>query len=364
MSIPNASSLYQRINKGAEGGLEFARIINQLLISESSIGEIRFTSYSDAAGDYKGVDAVINTSLNKSGLQYKFVPSSFSSNHKSEIKTAFHKAIKNFPDMDEWILVTPEDINKFDLTWLETISNEFKIPIVHWGHSKIINLMLKHKHIGEQYYSDLNYAISKPSTEPSSEDIKYFDKFMNPDIDITLLLLKAQPTLADCKMIFAPVFYKEAADVYYLQYRTLLDNSDGIHPIKSKQFAEVRANTYAEIISKSHFFPGGMHMMQEKYSALNSNTKFYRVDFKEIGAEYGISFAVWCFLNGRWVFFPKPFRVIETIVGMRNDKNLNRMIKILKWAGINKQLKNEYKNKSLLAVNHIMHKLLSDDKTK
>lgn len=361
MSIPNVSNLYQRINKGAEGGLEFARIINQLMISESSTEDFQFKSHSDAVGDFKGVDGIMIKGLTKSGLQYKFLPSAFKSEHKSQIKLSFEKAIKQFPEMDQWILVIPEDPNKFDLIWLEQISDDLKMPVIVWGHSKIINLMLKHKHIGEQYYSELNYTSVRVSTKPTQEDINYFNKFLEPDTDIALLLLKAQPTLSDCKSIFTAKYYKEVSDLYYLQYRNMLDDATDSYSLKTKKVVEVKFSSFEEIINKNHLLPGGMHMMQEKYEALNSNTIFYRVKFKDTGAEFGISFAVWCFLNSRWVFFPKPFRVIDSIESMRNDKDLNFMIKVFKWLGFHKILQKEYKNKYLLAVNHIVYKLTNKE---
>jgi hypothetical protein len=361
MSIPNVSSLYTRIHKGAEGGLEFARIFNQLMISESSKEEFNFISYSDAAGDYKGVDGIMHKGIVKTGFQYKFIPSAFKNEHKSQIKSSIENAIKQFQEMDRWILVIPEDANKFDLTWLEKISDELQIQTEIWGHSRIINLMLKHKHIGEKYYPELNYNSIKVGNEPTLEDMNFFNKFLEIDADIAILMLKAQPTVADCKAIFSDKYYREVSDMYYLQYRNLFDDAADPYLIKSKKVIEINSSTFENIINKQHNLPGGMHMMQEKYKALNSNTKFYRVVFKDEGAEYGISFAVWCFLNGRWVFFPKPFRIVESIEAMRNDKDLNFMIKIFKWLGFRKILQKEYKNSYLLAVNHIVYRLTNKE---
>lgn len=357
MAIPNVSNLYQRISKGAEGGLEFARIINQLMISESSKEDFQFQAHSDAAGDYKGVDSIMTRGLIKSGLQYKFLPSPFKNEQKSQIKESFEKAIRQFPEMDQWVLIIPEEPNKFDLNWIEEISAQLKMPAIVWGHSKIINLMLKYKHIGEKYYPELNYGTVRASSEPTQEDINYFNKFLEPDADISVLMLKAQPTLSDCKAVFNAKYYKEVSDMYYLQYRNMLDVATDPYFIKMKKVFEVNSNTYEDIINKQHQLPGGMHMMEEKYKVLNANTKFYRVQFKEEGAEYGVSFAVWCFIDGRWVFFPKPFRIVDSIEHMRNDKDLNFMIKIFKWLGFHKILQKEYKNRYLLAVNHIVYKL-------
>jgi len=354
MSIPNVSTLYQKISKGAEGGLEFARIINQLLISESELQGYHFINYSDAAGDYKGVDGILNMPFTKAGLQYKFFPSSFSANHKSAIKEALKNAILKFPDMQEWILVTPEDPLQTDLIWLDNLSNELNMSVSIWGHERIINLMLKHTHIGKNYYPDLIANSVRLSSEPTQNDIdSYFNKFMDPDTDVNVLFLKAQPTLSDCKVIFTKDFYKEVSDIYYLQYRHLFDDAFDSYSLKTREIFRIKSNTYEEIISRNHALPGGMHTMLEKGNILNPKTRFYKVDFLEKGKDSGVSFSVWCYINSRWVFFPKPFRVLQSINAMRNDKGLKQITWFLKWFGLSKKMQ-KYKGQSILAVNHIV----------
>lgn len=364
MPIPNVSSLYQRIQKGSEGAQEFARIIAHLLISDSNREGYQFLTYSDAAGDYKGVDGIISKGLTKIGVQYKFFPAPFSSDHKAKIKASLKKAIADFWDMEEWVLIIPEDPNRHDLAWLESISTELNMQVTLWGHTRIINLMLKDKEIRDEYYPELNQkSVRYLSNEPTEEDINsYFGKFLDPDADLSILFLKAQPTIGDCKSIFTKEYYKEISDVYYLQYRELFDVPDNMNNLKSRQEFEIKSSTYSDIVNRKHLLPGGMHMMLEKYNSLNPGTKFYRVVFKEKGAELGISFNVWCFLNSRWVFFPKPFRVVESIESMRKDKYLNRMVRILRFFGMHKTLQKEYKSKSILATNHIIYKLLNERK--
>ena len=48
MSIPNTSTLIQRINKGSEGGNEFSRFINMVLTSEYKDCNVDFFVFSDA----------------------------------------------------------------------------------------------------------------------------------------------------------------------------------------------------------------------------------------------------------------------------------------------------------------------------
>ncbi|TSJ41869.1 hypothetical protein [Fluviicola chungangensis] len=85
MPIPNVSTLYERIHKGSEGGQEFSRILNLLLIAESGLQKFRFVNFFDASGDYKGVDAIIIQGEEEIGVQYKFFPILLSSEHKRSI---------------------------------------------------------------------------------------------------------------------------------------------------------------------------------------------------------------------------------------------------------------------------------------
>lgn len=362
MSIPNVSTLYYRINRGSEGGSEFSRIITQLLIEDSIENSYDLKTFSDASGDYKGVDLIQKKNSIKKGIQCKFYPSPFSPNHKTEIKKAIKKALIDFDDMDEWILITPEDGLKSDMKWLDELIVEFDITICHWGHSRIVNLMLKYPSISEKYYPEFSIkpTVKNNSNAPLEEDIKYFNIFLNPDVDPALIFLKAQPTLADCKAIFSQNYYKEFSDFYYIDYRELADSFIGKMNSLNKDRFDIKSSTYNEILNGKHNLPGGMGWLVNDYSALNPNSVFYVVSFKSMNAEHGISFSVWCFINNRWVFFPKPWRAISIINGMNNDKDLNRLIKYLKFFGIGKKLQKQYKNGALLGANHIIRKLIKN----
>ena len=83
MPIPNVSTLYQRIHKGAEGGHEFARFIKLLLSNDYGNQGLKFISESDASGDYKKLDAYIPGDTlfpeNITGFQFKFFGSNLNS---------------------------------------------------------------------------------------------------------------------------------------------------------------------------------------------------------------------------------------------------------------------------------------------
>lgn len=174
MPVPNVSTLYQRINKGSEGGNEFARFIRLLLSADYHSQGKYFVSESDASGDYKHLDAYI--SLDKdfpeliSGFQFKFFPSKLSDNQKKEVEDSIEKALTENEYIQEFILVTPEDFQKEQQAWFEKLKKKFdqsywltsdsvtmecSFTLTHWGHLKIIELSLKHDHLGSQYFPEL-----------------------------------------------------------------------------------------------------------------------------------------------------------------------------------------------------------------
>lgn len=185
MPIPNTSTLIQRINKGSEGGNEFSRLMNLILTSEYKECNVDFFAFSDSQGDYKGVDSFTKyTETIFVGFQYKFYSSPLSANHKFSIKKSLENALKKFEELETWILITPDDFMKSDVEWFEELKkkHEFifslnevgtffqenrsfpkrsRLRLEHWGHTKIIELMLKHPHIGEKYFPELFYNQKK-----------------------------------------------------------------------------------------------------------------------------------------------------------------------------------------------------------
>lgn len=152
MSLPNLPPLTQFIAAGSEGGGEFSRLLNLLLAH--SYGT-RLTMFSDQSGDYKGVDSILEGTI---GIQYKFYPSPLSSKHKSEIKRSLKNATDNFSEMTEWLLITPQDLKKADITWFDTLASGIpeekrkNIKLVHRGHTFLIELFEQFPALGAKYY--------------------------------------------------------------------------------------------------------------------------------------------------------------------------------------------------------------------
>jgi hypothetical protein len=174
MPIPNVSTLYSRIAKGSEGGGEFARFIRLLFTADYSSQGIRFISESDSSGDYKKVDAYIlggpDLPQLTSGFQFKFYPCNLSTKQKLDIEDGIQSALQENSNMQDYYLITPEDFQKEQQGWFDQLRLKYEKTytirtqkgfysahrkIHHWGHSKIIELSLKHDHIGSRYFPEL-----------------------------------------------------------------------------------------------------------------------------------------------------------------------------------------------------------------
>lgn len=174
MPFPNVSTLYQRISNGSEGGHEFARFIKTLLTADYHSREINFISESDASGDYKKVDGYIKGDIdfpdNIVGFQYKFYPAKLSDAQKQKIVKSIESALDENEFIQEFILVTPEDFMKEEQLWLDSIREKYEktywassnglrrkcaFKIIHWGHTKIIELSSKHEYLGKKYFPEL-----------------------------------------------------------------------------------------------------------------------------------------------------------------------------------------------------------------
>lgn len=349
MSIPNVPSLSKIIHQGSEGGLEFSRIMNQILFEDSQVYGYYFQSFSDSAGDFKGVDALMEKGFKKIGLQYKFFEGNPKTN-KSDLKKSLFNAIDNFPDMDEWILVTPDNFTKHGMQWLDETASLTNITVKHWGHSEIITFMLKFPQIGKKYYHPQvfqNY-ISSLDREPTKSELNdFFNQFTNPKIDRRVIFLNAQPNITDIKKIFNEDIYKEVSDNMYLLYRDVFESDESLK-LEDRDISSLKilSTSVQELKEGKSKLPGGMAMVQDEYKCFNSNITFYTI---KVG---GISYSAWCFVNGKWVFIPKPWRMIYSIYSLRGSKKINRIIRWLKILGI--------KTDELKAIDMVVNRIIHD----
>ncbi len=181
--LPEVKSLYEILPKGTEGGKEFARIVDLLLFHEARRQGRKVSIFSDAAGDYYGLDSFEGDFFRKegtTGYQYKFYPSPLSSAHRKEIADSLKKAAARQKEikLKKWILVTPQDLLESatrkgggDVTWFENLRTELKLnfELEHWGHKKLLGLFLQTPTLCLFYYPDLT---SDGETRKTIEDTR------------------------------------------------------------------------------------------------------------------------------------------------------------------------------------------------
>lgn len=188
----------------------------------------------------------------------------------------------------------------------------------------------------------------------SEQDIQtYFHRYLEPDIDRIGLVLKAQPTLSDCREIFTDSYFKEVHSFYSMLYKSLLGNAEDFRSIVNKSGVKTKLVTYRDIHEKAN----SIQIKSQFPFSLNSGIKLFHVKFTEYNEDIGYTLNYWAYLNNRWVFFPKPYRVIDNIYDMKQDKALKFLIKAFKFFGLNKDLK-KYKGRHEVAVNHVVEELL------
>jgi hypothetical protein len=167
--LPPVKPLSEILPKGTEGGKEFARIVDLLLFHEARRIGKKATIFSDASGDYNGLDSFEGDVFRKEGTigyQYKFYSSSLSSEHRNSIIKSLKRVAENWEKLKlkKWILITPEDFIESstrkdggDVTWFENLRNELglKFELEHWGHQNLLNLFLQTPHLCLFYYPEL-----------------------------------------------------------------------------------------------------------------------------------------------------------------------------------------------------------------
>lgn len=168
-------------------------------------------------------------------------------------------------------------------------------------------------------------------------DYSFFNKLLMPDIDYRGLLLQSQPTLSDCKLLFGSDYYKIVYDYYSFDYRNMLEIQESINDLSEYNTFDVYSATYNDLKDNKHQMPGGMRILTE-YNAIKKNVRFYSISFRRKDTKGGTTFTAWAYINNRWVLFAKPWKIIEFIAHAKYNKNLNSLIKFLKFFKVLRKL--------------------------
>jgi hypothetical protein len=149
-----------------------------------------------------------------------------------------------------------------------------------------------------------SYNIDQ-SDNDSQPHYDFFKQFIQKNASLNHLLLKCHPNLLDCKKIFSEKYYLRFFEAYCKSFYMINNNPD--EPLYEKyKFFRV---TKIDLINHKKL-TGGMNDLIAK-GVFNYNAVFYKVEFLEKeNSKYGLSYNYFCYLNNRWVCFPKPWRYL------------------------------------------------------
>ncbi|MFT5892978.1 MAG: hypothetical protein ACI9Y7_003097 [Dokdonia sp.] len=179
----------------------------------------------------------------------------------------------------------------------DELTNKYKIKkkISRWNKNK------------ESFLNFIKFYSTEDSNniQPSPND--FFGQFVKENASLNHLFLKCHPTLLDCKKIFSTEHFSNYFEYYCKSFANINETSfEPLYPSK-KHFRVTKTDTM-KLLNGINNIAGGMVDLAKK-GVFNYNIDFYRVDFLENkNSELGISYKVFCYVNERWVFIPKPWR--------------------------------------------------------
>lgn len=136
----------------------------------------------------------------------------------------------------------------------------------------------------------------------SNDPEKYFKLFLNKNGDnLAEVFLQHQPTLNDCKVMFKDDNYKKAFQDYNNIFIGLSEQMDIQNErFKNKTACRARPSNTNDLISYT-----GQGRIKTLSSKVRPDITYYAIDFLETPTdEWGATYFLFTFINGRWVYFP------------------------------------------------------------
>jgi hypothetical protein len=134
----------------------------------------------------------------------------------------------------------------------------------------------------------------------------YFAKHLTSKSMIELIA-KSLPTLDDCKLVFKG----QNAYTYFGVMEEMKSKLSDELQKEDETFVDIGIETFStqDIEQSKGNYAGGMKNIVDK---LQTYVTFYKVELlREKGAEMGVAYKYWVNLNGRWVYFPKPYAAFK-----------------------------------------------------
>ena len=139
----------------------------------------------------------------------------------------------------------------------------------------------------------------------SAEAKEHFCKYL--DIKSQMNFMKeALPSLDDCKLVF-----KGKSAYTYFGYIEDMKRQLNPNQQDNETFADCRIRSFTtyDIQQGKGNYAGGMKKIKDM---LQPNVTFYRVTYlREKDAEFGVSYKYFVNIKGKWVFFPKPWEILD-----------------------------------------------------
>lgn len=267
-----------------------------------------------------------------------------------------------------------EPIDYYNVGFIHNTSQILKISSKH----DLLKLVDDHKYLQrgdvnlanynaqiESFISELKPPEKKKKllqemNSPTEEDFEsYFSRFFEPDINTTSLILRAQPTLEDCIKVFTEKYARTLFGYYSQVFTQVLDHTNHDDMASLVDFS-YKVAEYQQIKSGNHDFPGGMTTLYEK-GALKPGNRYYIISFNNKDSTDGFSMKFWCYLNGRWVWFPGILSITDQVDEVIEDQGVQSIIKYASKFGIGKEFSDS--GFAVMATSYIITEVIRKNKT-
>lgn len=139
--------------------------------------------------------------------------------------------------------------------------------------------------------------------QKTAEEAKtYFNDYKSSK-SIIALISKSLPTKEECKLIFK----EEYLETYFTYNEKLKEKIAAESQNANEDFVDISIETFTcqDIRDNKDNYAGGMNRILPK---LKTDFTFYKVEqLRTVGAQSGMAYKYWLFINNRWVFLAKPW---------------------------------------------------------
>jgi formylglycine-generating enzyme required for sulfatase activity len=137
--------LTSRIDRGAESGGEFERLLNQLLLCHADRHNFEYEPAGGAGGD-GGIDGLVRRGgvpglQGPVAFQFKWLWDGIHKGSKArQVADSLTRAAQA-SEIQHWVLVTPHDLTPAENDWLLARSPRADIAVHHWGQTRLEGLL-------------------------------------------------------------------------------------------------------------------------------------------------------------------------------------------------------------------------------